>query len=356
MTRNIFFTLLLRGFIVAIWSGIIFLFLYASVFKSLLFPDKVINVLSWPKILDGEFLSDFEKETGIKVNISYFESNEELLVKLRTTPMHGYDLVMPSDYIVELFIKEGLIKKIDRSKLNFWDQLYPALLGHYHDPLNNYSIPMYWTVFGLGVDRDYFGGKLPRASWDLIFDEQFAPERVSMLDGARELVSIAAQYLFGSIEGLDRSHIEQIKQLLIKQKKWVEVYTDLRPEYLLASKTCPVIIVMGTDLVKVMRRFENIHFLIPEEGSFVIIDSFVMPATSTKDALVYQFLNYLYQPEIMKQYVDKYEFFPTTQNVEIDDFYENISVPTPALFEKIHFYKNVIPESILNEVWIAVKA
>ncbi len=357
MNRGVGLKFFLRGLIILMWCGVIFLFLYASQFTALFLPaDKTINVLSWAQVLDGEFLTAFEKKTGIKVNITYFEHNEELLLKLRTTPEHGYDLIMPTDYAVELFIKEGLIKKIDRSKLRFWNQLYPALLGHYHDPHNDYTIPIYWTVYGLGIDRDYFGGELPPATWGLVFDEQQVPECVSVIDEARKLVLIAAQYLFGTIEGLQKEQIDQIKQLLINQKKWIEIYADLRLEYLLASKTCPVAIVLGTDLVKVMRRFDNIDFVIPKEGGFVIIDSFAIPAQSTKNELIYQFLNYLYQPEILKQYVDKYEFFPTMHNVEIDDYYENISIPTPELFQKVRFFKNVIPEKILNELWIAVKS
>ena len=266
LVSRLFFYIL----VIALWSGAIFLFLYTPLLVNMIRKQETINILAWPQVLDAQYLKKFEKETGIKVNISYFEHNDELFAKLKMVKKHDYDLVMPSDYAVKLLIEEGLIKKIDRTKLDFWDQLYPALLGHYFDPYNEYTIPFYWTPVGLGVDRDYFNGNLPVASWSLIFDEQISPKHISVFDESRELLLIAAQYLFGS-KKLDEKKIKQIKELLIKQKKWVELYTDMRPEYILASKTCPVVIVYGADLVKVMRRFENIDFLIPKEGGLFLL-------------------------------------------------------------------------------------
>ena len=342
--------------VIALWGGAIFLFLYTPLLVNMMRRQETINILAWPQVIDTQYLKKFEEKTGIKVNISYFEHNEELFTKLKLGQQHDYDLIMPSDYVTKLLIEEGLLKKIDRSKLDFWDQLYPALLGHYYDPLNDYTIPIYWTPIGLGVDRDYFHGKLPVASWSLIFDEQISPKHIAVFDDPRELPLITAQYLFGSIEGIDEEKIEKIKKLLIKQKSWVELYTDMRPEYILASKTSPVAVVYAADLVKIMRRFENIDFLIPQEGGFVLIDSFAIPSATNKDKLIYQLLNYLYDPAILGQYVEKFDFFPPTKTVVMDGKFRKMSIPTNAMFKKLYFFKSVIPEKMLNDLWIAVKS
>lgn len=342
--------------VIALWGGAIFLFLYTPLLVNMIRRQETINILAWPQVIDTQYLKKFEEKTGIKVNISYFEHNEELFAKLKLMKQHDYDLIMPSDYATKLLIEEGLVKKIDRSKLDFWDQLYPALLGHYYDPLNEYTIPIYWTPIGLGVDRDYFNGKLPVASWSLIFDEQISPKHIAVFDDPLELPLITAQYLFGSIEEINEEKFEKIKKLLIKQKSWVELYTDTRPEFILASKTCPVVVVYGADLVKVMRRFENIDFLIPQEGSFVLIDSFAIPSATNKDELIYQLLNYLYDPEVLGQYVEKFDFFPPTKTIAMDDKFRTMSTPTNAMFKKLYFFKSVIPEKMLNDLWIAVKS
>lgn len=105
-----------------------------------------------------------------------------------------------------------------------------------------------------------------------------------------------------------------------------------------------------------MRQFDNLDFLIPKEGGFVTIDSFAIPAATKKEKLIYQFLNYLYDPIILAQYVNKFDFFPPTMAVVMDEKFKKMSVPTEELFKKLHFFTSVIPENKLNDLWVAIKS
>lgn len=319
--------------------------------------SKHINVLVWGQILDKEFLSDFENETGIHVNMSYFENNEELFVKLKSTDLHDYDLIMPSDWAAELLIKDGLLKKLDRNKITAWNSLYPALCNLYFDSNNEYTIPYFWSLFGLGVNTAYWGGKNPPATWGLVFDKQIMPKRISMVEDPRALILIAALYLFGQVKKLDKDEIDAIKKLLQTQKSRVEIYTDLRPEYVLVSGVVPVVVSLSGDLLKIMRRFDTIDFIIPQEGAFALIDSFAIPATTKKDDLVYSFLNYIFHPDVVKKYVDKFDFFPAVKiDIEYDDRFAHLTEPTEALFNNINFFKNVVSKEILNDVLLYLKS
>jgi len=331
---------LVRGIIISFWCGIIFLFLHSSYIMRWLFvyEKKTLNILVWPQVLDKQFLIPFEQQTGVKINVSYFEHNEELLTKLSLTYNHGYDLIMPTDYIVEFMHEKKLIKKIDRTRLDFWHHLYPALLGHNFDPHNMYTVPFFWSIVGLGINRAYFGSTPFTPSWALIFDENITPRHVSVVDDARELSAIAAQYLFGRTTNLNRDQIHQIKRLLFKQKEWVELYTDNRAEYVLASGSCPVVVAYSADLAKVLRRFDTLQFIIPREGGFVLIDSFAIAASSKKDDIIYQFLNYLYRPEVLGEYVEKFEFFSPIKNITVESELSHLSVPTVAMFKKTSFF------------------
>lgn len=343
--------------IVIFWCVVIIAFLYSGSLTFLFDRGKNINVLVWGQVLDKEFLSDFENETGIHVNMSYFENNEELFVKLQSSDQHDYDLVMPTDWAAQLLIKDGLIKKLDRNKINAWDNLYPALCNHYFDPNNDYTIPFYWSLFGIGVDTRYFGGQVPPATWGLIFDERIMPERISTVEDPRALILTAALYLFGPLALLGEEEVRKIKQLLLKQKSRVEIYTDSRVEYVLASGAVPVSVGLSGDFLKVMRRFDYIDFVIPQEGCFAIIDSFALPAATKKDDLVYQFLAYLFRPDIVKKYVDKLDFFPAVKiETEYDDRFARFAEPTKALFANINFFKNVVSKDILNDVLITLKS
>lgn len=343
--------------IVFLWVSIIALFLYAGEFVSFFNKGKSINVLVWGQVLDKEFLSDFEKEAGIQVNMSYFENNEELFVKLQSSSHHDYDLIMPSDWAVQLMAEKGLIKKLDRTKINVWNNLYPALCGHYFDPQNEYSIPFYWSLFGLGVDSRYWKFSSPPTTWALIFDEKIMPKRISTVEDIRELICIAALYLFGRYDQLNDEEIAQIKMLLLMQKSRVEIYTDSRPEYVLASGAVPVVVSWFGDFLKIMRKFDYIDFIVPKEGAFAVIDSFAIPAASKKDDLVYQFINYLFRKDIVKEYVDKFDFFPAVKvEVEYDERFASLTKPTRKLFANINFFKNVVSKEVLNDVLVTLKS
>lgn len=351
------FSIAMKTSVVIVWIGLVVAFLYSGHFIDLFKNDKSINVLVWGQVLDKEYVVDFEKETGIQVNVTYFENNEELFVKLRATEQHDYDLIMPSDWAAQLLIQEGIVKKVDQSKIMFWDDIHPALCDHYFDPKNQYTLPYYWTLYGLGVNSDHYDGGLPASTWGLVFDPAIMPQHIATFEDIRPLVLTAALYLFGRLDQLGSSEIEQIKALLIEQKKRVEIYTDHRAEYVLASGVVPVVAGLSGDFLKVMNRFDNINFLIPEEGAFAVIDSFAIPAASNKDELVYPFLNYVFSKNIVKKYVDKFEFFPAVKvDVEYEARFAKFTEPTYELFSKVHFFKNVVSSHVLNDVLIALKS
>jgi spermidine/putrescine transport system substrate-binding protein len=344
--------------VVVIVGGLIIAFLSLGRLPDLVSEKKSINVLVWGQVLDKEFLADFEHGTGIRVNMSYMESNEELLAKLHSTESHDYDLIMPSDWAAELLIKDGLIKKLDRSKITVWDNVYPTLCHHYFDPGNEYTIPFFWSLMGLGINSSCWArGSTPSKTWGLIFDEHSMPKRIGMIENPRALILIVALYLFGEIRPLRDDEIDKIKKLLMKQKSHVEIYTDSRSEYVLASGAVSVGVVLSGDLLKIMKRFDTIDFVIPEEGAFAVIDSFAITKTSEKDDLVYTFLNYLFRPDVVEKYADKFDFFPAIQLdvAEYDDRFAQLTEPTQALFNKIHFFEDVISKEVVNDILITLK-
>lgn len=317
--------------------------------------QKSINVLAWPNIIDAEYFAEFEKKSGVRVYLSYFENYEELLVKMRSGTA-DYDLIMASDYAVRTLVDENVIKPLKKSKLPFLKDIYPTLLNPYYDKDNKYAIPFSWEIFGIGIDTNYFGKKMPEPSWDLLFDEKKSPSQIGMIDDAREMISIAALYLFGkNKKQLDKESLQQILELLRKQKRRVVMYTDLRTDYLLVSNSAPVVMGISSDIYHAMRRYKNIKFLLPKEGSFLLMDAFMIPAKTEKEDLVYDFLTYLYQPKIIKKYADRYNFFPALKGVASDKDRYLLS-PTRSFFSRLRFFAYDIPEQLMRELWIALKS
>jgi spermidine/putrescine transport system substrate-binding protein len=218
-------------------------------------------------------------------------------------------------------------------------------------------MPYYWTLYGIAINTDYYKNELPPATWGLIFDENLMPPYICVFEDIRPLSLIAALYLFGHLEELNRDEIDVIKHVLKQQKKHVEIYTDNRSEYVLASGATPVVAGLSGDFLKVMRRFDKFKFLVPQEGAFAIIDSFAIPSASNKDDLIYPFLNYLFKKDTVQKYVDKFEFFPAVQvPLEYDVRFAEFIEPTEELFRNVHFFKNVVSSHVLNDVLIAIKS
>lgn len=345
--------LLVRLLILFFWLSVIGLFLLLPNITQRFSSQKSITVLTWPTLIDAQYLDAFEKETGIKVYLRYFESNQELYAKIKESSGKGYDLIMPTDYMVDAMIKEDLLKPIDTSRLEFFGQLYDHLKGNYYDLNNAYSVPYFWSMYGIAIDKDHFKNGLPRPSWGLIFDPKLAQKHTCMIDDAREVILMAAYYLYGPVQSLNDKQLAAIKKLLIEQKQWIEVYTEERANFLLASKVSPVAVMLGAIVARIMRTHSNIDFLIPQEGSFLLIDSFAMPKTTNKQELVYKFLNYIYKKEVLTYYIQKYGYFSPLKNLQVESA---LPMPTQEQFAKSMFFKNILSSKQLSDIWIALKS
>jgi len=367
--------LFLRTLMVLFWIVLLFGMLYSPYFFKTE-HDKSINVFIWSGMLDLHYISKFEEKTGIKVRFSHYESNEELLVKLRATKGEGYDLIVPGDYAVNILRNEHLLKKLDKSKLNFLSKLNPILLNHYYDPNNDYTVPAEWSVFGIGIDKDYFHEflqehKNKEFSWDLILAPQLRPGishyyNVIMSNDPLVSIPIAAIYLFGSLDNLNVAKLERVKELLIKQKKFVEAYVDFRPDYYLATKNCHIAFSASSYIWRSVYEYPHIDFIIPTEGTIINIENYALPITTRKEDLVYQFLNFIMEPETAKHHFESEgTVFPVTVDVipelNLKDSIKKLLTITPEEFKKFTFLRldllpSPIDENYLQDLWIKIKS
>jgi len=340
-------TTFIRFGIVIFWFCCLLGFLYAPSLLRVFHQERSLTIFTWPTILDPQYLQKFEKETGIKLYITYYESNQELFSKLQAGSATGYDIILPSDFTVKLMIQEDLVKKIDHSKLSFFSSLNENLMHHYYDPRNDYSLPFFWGVYGIGINKNYFKYGMPSADWQMLFNASKNGYRVGMTDEAREAILLAAFYLFGTIDiEWSRENTDKIIALLTEQKKSVEAYTESRSEYLLTSEAVPVVFALSTDIYKAQQESPYLDFLLPQEGSFIFIDSIVIPKNTTKDDMIYQFINYLYSADSIEHHTNLYGFcspLKTTENKYCS--YQ---------FDKLNFFENVVPQALVNEIWITV--
>lgn len=344
-----------RLLIILFWTALIAGFLFLPALYRRFHSRATLTIFTPPLLLDSVYIKKFEEKTGAKVILAYFENGAALLSKLAAVDGKGYDLILPDDHTLDLLIRQRALKKIDKSKITFWNDIQPALLNAYFDKDNQYSIPYYWGIYGIGYDSNIFSNGLPKNSWGLLFDSALCPQgRICMTDDPREAIYIAARYLFGSIDELKKPEAQEaVKQLLIKQKKQVEVYTLSRADTLLQTNSCAIATIASPEAWRLSRSAPAIKMMIPKEGSFLIIDSFAIPASTTNDALIYQFINFIFEQESIKHHSQLYGFCSPLSTVMLPE--QEKFCPINEL-DSFDFFREVISDKRINELWIEVLA
>jgi spermidine/putrescine transport system substrate-binding protein len=340
------------------WVGVIFGFLFIPTFTQYFYKDS-LNVFIWSGVIDPKFFKEFEQKTGIQVNVTYYGGNEELIVKLLATKSKGYDLIAPSDYVVQFLIKHNLLKKLDKSKLNFYDKLNHKFMNLSFDPGNVYSIPGEWYILGLGINKKYFKNGLPPASWKTIFDPKTMPNHIGLINDSRELIGLAINYKYGKLRSIEGKEIQEITKVLVDQKQKVEAYTDFRGDFLLESGNCPVVLVGSSFIWQTLRDNPNFAYLIPEEGTFLNLENFVIPVASQKEEQVYQLLNFLFEPKVQQHNFENWTLCSVRKDAEYMFKTEALKSVIPYIHpdtpERALLFHNVLTDEQVNEIWLAVK-
>jgi spermidine/putrescine transport system substrate-binding protein len=252
--------------------------------------SKVVNLAIWSNYVAQDLLNDFEKRTGIRVQISSYSSNEELLAKLQAGAS-GYDVVVPSDYMVFVMAKLGLARELDRTQIPNSRSLDPKYLKRSFDPENKYSVPYNWGTTGIAVNRSLYKGEIK--GWKDLFNNPDLAGKYSMLDDVRETLGAALKSLGYSLNTKNPEELGKAKDLLLKTRSRVKSYTS-EPRVPLSSGELAVAHAFSTDALQAGRAtVGKVEFVIPEEGCTLWLDNFVIPASAPHVKEAYAFIDFL---------------------------------------------------------------
>ncbi|MCB1116463.1 MAG: extracellular solute-binding protein [Chlamydiia bacterium] len=350
-----------RALIAALWIGIFFAFLSTThIFRPIKDDKQVLNIFSWPEILNPEIIKKFERETGITVVRHYYTSNEELLVKLKASHGKGYDLIIPSDYAVKKLIEENLLKPIDHSQLDFISTLNPKLVRQDFDPQNTYSLPFIWEVLGFGIDRDAYQDLPFDPSWQEIFCPTHPNAKISMVSDPIEAIDMTSRHLFKNREKFGPQEIALIRTKLLEQKRLVEAYAGVRGDYLLTTKNATVAVIPSSYILRAAKNYSHIDFVIPKDYCFLSIENMCIPAASENEKLTYLFLNYLYSPEIFSLETNIFQNFPATTNVRPFIKASPLLIKTLDALESydgtFYYTRELLTEKESRTLWVELKS
>jgi len=260
--------------------------------------ENIVNVYTWAEEIPAETIAQFEKETGIKVNYSTYDSNEIMYTKLRTNNDIGYDIIEPSNYYIERMIHLGMLEKLDKSKLSNYKNIDPFFANQPYDPHGDYSIPFVWGTTGLFYNQELFSAH-DVTSWTDLLNKKFI-NQLLMQDDSREVFTAALLMLGYSVNDKNPEHIRQayfkLKELLpnVRLFNIDAVISILIDEDVFIGQT------MSGDFYNAQSENAKLHFVYPKEGFLIWIDNFALLKTAPHKANAYQFLNFMMRPDIAR--------------------------------------------------------
>ncbi len=269
--------------------------------------QKTLNVYAFTETFSPQALERFEKKTGIKVNMTYAELDEEIGAKFSINAGAGYDVVNVSDFMVHFLANKGYLQPLNKSKIKGIDRLDARLMAHTYDKANHYSLPHKWFMYGLIYDKEFFNVSPDEMSLKMIFEDPVLlckqgivrnPYRICMLASPLDAYFMTMLYAFNRVDWFTPSELDEVASLLIKQKQWVECYSFNSVEYFLLSGIVPIALTASNFIRKIWESSDRFDFAIPKEGGIIIIENLVIPAVSKKSELAHQFIEFMLSDEI----------------------------------------------------------
>ncbi|MCX8014118.1 MAG: extracellular solute-binding protein [Rectinema sp.] len=276
--------------------------------------SKTLYIFNWTYYTPESVIQKFEKEYGVKVVYDTFASNEEMFAKLKAGGSN-YDITFPSGDYVSIMIKEGMLEKIDRSKLKNFGNIDPAVLALCDfDPGNQYSIPYYLGAAGVAVNRTKV--KEYERSWS-IFGRKDLENKMIMLDDMREVMGDALKFLGYSVNTTDQAQIDAARDLI--NNVWKPNLLKFDAEAFAKSFAAGEVWVAQGYAESIFAevdksRWNEVDFFIPKEGGPSYLDSMVILKNSKNKDLALKFIDFIHKPEIYAEFCD-YFGFPATANV-----------------------------------------
>ena len=322
-----------------------------------------LNVYNW-----GEYISDgsegtlnvnaeFEKETGIKVNYTTFDSNENMYNKIKGGGAN-YDIVVPSDYMIERMINEGLLEKIDMSNIPNYKNIMPQYKNLYFDPANEYSVP-----YNVGMVGMIYNTKMVKGtpdSWNLMWDKDYAGQ-ILMFNNSRDAFGITQCLLGIDLNTNDSEDWHRAYDKLKEQKPLVQSYVMDDVYNKMEGGEAAVAAYYAGDYLTMHDNNPDLAFVYPKEGTNIFVDSLCIPASCQNKRGAELYINYLLREDIALANAE-YLCYATPNQAVLDnpDYSlkdEKILYPDAQDMPKTQYYHNLPPQTLMlmTSLWDNLK-
>ena len=325
------------------------------------FEGQTLHVYNWGEYTGENILSNFEEQTGATVIMELFDSNEQMYIKVANG--EAYDILVPSDYMIQRLIQEDLLQKLDQDKLTCMDLLAKDVKGLPYDPKNEYSVPYFWGTVGIVYDKTKVDeNDLKEQGFNIFLNEKYKGD-IYLYDSERDSFMMALKALGYSMNTENEQEIQEAYDWLVQcvQTMEPEIVTDEIIDNMAQGRKAMGLIYSG-DAAYVMSENENMGFYMPESGTNIWSDAMVIPKNAKNPDLAHAFINYVsdyegaYDNSSYVGYTSANEEVMSVLSGEGGD-YEGINAYLPRTGNKkdeVFVYNEKIKQVISN-LWSRVK-
>lgn len=251
---------------------------------------REVNIAAWSNYLEPALLQVFEKKTGIKVNVSNYSSNEELVAKLQAGAT-GYDVAMPSDYMVFAMVKLGLLKELQYDKIPNSKALNTDLLKKSFDSTNKYSLPFDWGTTGIAYNKALYPKGVK--GWADLFNNNELAGKFTLLDDVRETLGAALKSAGLSLNSKNSQDLQRAKEILLKVKPRLKGFTS-EPLVALVNGEVAAAHIYSSDALRARKKTDGkVQYLFPDDGCTIWIDNLVIPTGAKNVNEAHELINFL---------------------------------------------------------------
>lgn len=324
-----------------------------------------LTVYNWGQyISDGtdgyiDVIAEFEKTyPDIKVNYLTFDSNETMYTKLKTGGAN-YDIIIPSDYMIEKLIREDMLLPINLDNIPNYELVDDAFKNMAYDPENKYSVPYTWGYVGLIYNTRYVN-EADVTGWDVLWNPTYAG-KILMFDNCRDSFAIAEALLGYSINTEDEAELTASRDKLKEQKNLVQSYVMDQIFDKMERGEAWIAPYYAGDYLLMAEENEDLAFLAPPEGFNLFVDALCIPSSCQHKEEAELFINFLCDPEINGQNLEYLGYstpISSAKDYMDEEVAENeISYPSDEVLEDGMAYKALSDEGnqLMNELWLSVK-
>ncbi|MGB3035898.1 MAG: spermidine/putrescine ABC transporter substrate-binding protein [Methyloceanibacter sp.] len=258
--------------------------------------EPKLNFYNWDTYIGETTLADFQKASGIDVNMSLFATNDELFAKLRAGNP-GFDVIVPGSEFVQRMIQANLLEPLDHAKIPNIKNVAPEFIKDApYDPGRKFSMPYTWLVIGIGYRKSKV--KEVPDSWKYLFDSDEYKGRIAVMSDASELFRNCFKYLGKSINDDSPELIKQAEAMLIKQKPNIKSFHEDNGQDLLLSGEVDVVMEYNGDIAQVMTEDDDLNFVVPKEGAMKQSDTLAIPKGAPHPENALKFINFILDAKV----------------------------------------------------------